>query len=79
MGFKQNWNIVDIVRQINSMAYESNSPHNDGFTGFGIKQDLYRIKWIVDDALKRCPHFVGEEEFIEKHEHQELIKILKGN
>lgn len=79
MGFKKNWNVIDIVSQINIMTLECRSPLNDGFTQWGIKQDLLRIKWILDDALNRCPTFVGEEEFIEKHEQDVTIKILKGN
>jgi len=79
MGFKKNWNVIDIVSQINIMTLECRSPLNDGFTQWGIKQDLLRIKWILDDALNRCPTFAGEEEFIEKHEQDVTIKILKGN
>jgi hypothetical protein len=79
MGFKKNWNVIDIVSQINIMTLECRSPLNDGFTQWGIKQDLLRIKWILDDALNRCPTFVGEEEFIEKYEQDVTIKILKGN
>jgi hypothetical protein len=79
MGFKQNWNVIDIVSQLNTMSYECSTTYNDGFTQWGIKQDLLRIKWILDDALARCPTFVDEAEFIEKHDRDVTIKILKGN
>lgn len=79
MGFKKNWNVIDIVTQINVMTAECTSGYNDGFTQWGIKQDLLRIKWILDDALGRCSTFAGEEEFVKKHDHDVLIKILKGN
>jgi hypothetical protein len=79
MGFKKDWNVVDIVSQINRMSYSCSSTMTDGFVGWGIKQDLLRIKWILDDALERCPTFVDEAEFIEKHEQDVTIKILKGN
>jgi hypothetical protein len=78
MGFKQNWNVVDVVTQINTMSYECSSAYNDGFVAWGIKQDLLRIKWILDDALARCPTFVDEAEFIDRHEKDVLIKILKN-
>lgn len=79
MGFNKDWNVIDIVSQINRMSYNCASPYTDGFNGWGIKQDLLRIKWILDDALARCPTFVDEAEFIEKHDQDVTIKILKGN
>jgi hypothetical protein len=78
MGFQKRYNVVDIVSQINTMSYECSSPMTDGFNAWGIKQDLLRIKWILDDALARCPTFVDEAEFVDKHEKDVLIKILKN-
>jgi len=78
MGFKKSWDVPDIARQINTLAHEANSPYNDGFIGWGCKQDLYRIKWIVEDAIKRCSVFAGEEEFLKKHDQQMVERILKG-
>jgi len=77
MGFKKNWDITDIARQINILSYEISSPYNDGFIGWGCKQDLYMIKWIVEDALRRCPNFSGEEEWLREQEKKKVIKILK--
>lgn len=77
MGFKKNWNVMDVASQINTMAYECSSSYNDGFVAWGVKQDLYRIKWVLDAALRRCPTFTPEEEFVKKHEHEEILKILK--
>ena len=79
MGFKKSWDVADVARQINSAAYECASPYNDGYTGFYTKQDLYRIKWILEDALKRCPSFVGEEEWLREQEKKQVIKILSQN
>jgi hypothetical protein len=77
MGFKKSWDVPDIARQINILAYEANSPYNTGFIGWGCKQDLYRIKWMVEDALKRCGTYELEEEFLKRHEQEEIIKLLK--
>jgi hypothetical protein len=77
MGFKKNWDMADIARQINVLAYESSSARNDGYVGWGCKQDLYRIKWLVDDAIKRCPNFSPEEEWLREQEKQKVIRILK--
>jgi hypothetical protein len=79
MGFKKSWSVEDIARQVNTMTYEANSGYNDGFVGWGIKQDLYRIKWIVDDALKRCSTYAPEDEWLREHEKKKVIKILSND
>jgi hypothetical protein len=48
----------------------------DGFSTWPIKQDLYQIKWAVDAALKDCPNYSGEAEWLKEQEQRQLIKIL---
>ena len=79
MSFIKRWDVANIAQQINTMTYEANSGYTDGFVGWGIKQDLYRIKWLVDDALKRCSHYSPEDEWLREHEKQKVIKILKDD
>lgn len=76
MGHKYQINISEIAGQINSAAYEASSGYNDGFIGWGYKQDLYRLKWILEDALKRCPTFGPEQEWLKEQEQKKIIKIL---
>jgi hypothetical protein len=76
MGHKLQINVTDIAGQINRAAYECTSPYNDGFIGWGYKQDLYRIKYILEDALKRCPTYVGEEEWLREQDKKKVIKYL---
>ena len=76
MGHKYQIDITSIAGQINSAAYECSSPYNDGFVGWGYKQDLYRLKWILDDALKRCPTYSPEEEWLREHDKKKVIKYL---
>lgn len=73
----KNWSVEDIVRQINSAYYACTDPRMDGFVTWGYKQDLYRIKCILDDAIKKCPTFYGEEEWLREQEKTRVIKILK--
>ena len=79
MGHKFQINVADIARQINVAAYESGSAYNDGYIGWGYKQDLYRLKWILEDALKRCPSFSPEQEWLKEQEQKKIIKILSEN
>jgi hypothetical protein len=76
MGFKKALDVANVAQQINGAAYECSSPYNDGYTAFYTKQDLYRIKWILEDALNRCPTFVGENEWLREQEKKQVIKIL---
>jgi hypothetical protein len=77
MGFKFSYNITDAAREINAAAYDASNPRNDGFTAWGAKQDLYRLKWILEDALRRCPTFSPEKEWLREQEKKKVIKYLK--
>jgi len=79
MGYKKNWDVANVAQQINTMVYEMNSGRTDGFVGWGIKQDLYRIKWLAEDALKRSSAFSGEKEWLREQEQKKIIKILKDD
>lgn len=80
MGFKKNWDIPDIIRQINSMARDCQSPYTDGFLGWSIKQDLYEIKFILDKSIQQSPNFgETEKEWLKTQEKKKIIKILKGD
>jgi hypothetical protein len=77
MSFKKSWDASDIMSQIQSLSRECTSPHNDGYTGWYCKQDLYQIQEAVNEALRRCPTFSGEQEWLTEREQQRIIKILK--
>jgi hypothetical protein len=78
MGFRKQWNIADVARQINIARMESTAPQNDGFTQLMAKQDLYKIKWIVEDAIHACPNF-GETEaqWLHEQEQKQILDILR--
>lgn len=79
MSFIKKWDVADISRQINTAAYECSSPYNDGFNAWGVKQDLYRMKWLIEDALRRCPQFSPEEDWLREQEKKKVIRILKDD
>ena len=76
MGHKYQINVAEVARQINAAAYEASSSYNDGFISWGYKQDLYRLKWILEDALRRCPEFGPEHEWLREQEKKKVINIL---
>mgnify|MGYP007019966489 FL=1 len=78
MGFKKSWDVSNITSQIHSLSRECNSPHNDGFTAWGCKQDLLIIQQLINEAIKVSPNF-GEMEadWLKSQEQKRIIKILK--
>jgi hypothetical protein len=79
VGFKKNWDVGEVTSQINNMIRECRSPYNDGYTGWYIKQDLYQIKFVLDEALRNCPDFgTTEQEWLTDQEQKRIIKHLKS-
>lgn len=77
MGFHKPMDYNSVHHQIYLAGVELNSPYNDGWTQWGLKQDLYKIKWLVDAILKDSSTFVGEEEFLRENEQKEMWRTLK--
>lgn len=77
MGYRKPINVAEIVSQIRMAAYECSDLRSEGWTAFGLKQDLYQIKWAIDDAIRRCPIFVDEDVWLREQEQKRLIEILK--
>ena len=73
------WNPKDIIRQIQTMYYNATDPRMDGFVTWPIKQDLYRLKWLIDESLAKSSTYVGEAEWLEEEEKKRVWKILKNN
>jgi hemerythrin len=53
------------------------STYNDGFTQWEIKKELYEIKWVLDEMLKRQPTFNDEEEWLEENHKKRVWSELK--
>ena len=83
MGYKYTYtssDLADIVGTVNRVSRDACNSSNDGFIAFGAKQDLYRLKWIIDDALKKCPSFSSvETDWLKEQEQKKIIKILKDD
>ncbi len=77
MGFRKPMDYNSVHHQVYMAGVELHSPYNDGYTQWAIKQDLYRIKWLVDNILKDSPTFSGEEEFLKDHEQHVMWKTLQ--
>ncbi len=77
MSFKITWNADSIIRDLQACTHQVNNAYNDGFVSWGCKQDLYRVKYALDEMLSRSVRFAGEDEWIQKLEAERSWKILK--
>jgi hypothetical protein len=77
MGFRKPMDYNSVHHQVYMAGVELHSPYNDGYTQWAIKQDLYKIKWLVDAILKDSGSFSGEEEFLKEHEQTVMWKTLQ--
>ena len=52
-----NMDVPYCTSQIRKAIVEMNSAHNDGYVRWGVKQDLYLLKFMLDDVLENAPTF----------------------
>jgi hypothetical protein len=78
MGFRKPMDYTSVQHQIYMAGVELHSPYNDGYNQWAIKQDLYRIKWLVDAILKDSGEFTDEAEFVKEHEQKVMWRTLKS-
>ena len=55
----------------------ANDPYVTGFVNWPCKQDLYRVKFAVDEMLRNTSTFAGEDEWLLQQEKEKMWKILK--
>ena len=73
----KDWNREKIEQEIWKIKFAATDPKMDGFTTWGCKQDLIRLKYYIEDALEDCSTYVGEQEFIDQLEAERTFKVLQ--
>ena len=62
------------------MYFGATDPHVTGWNNWPCKQDLYRVKFAVDEMLANTSGFSGEEEWLEEQrverEQKQIWKAL---
>ena len=71
------WNVEDIKREINKIAWAECDNYSDGWSTWKCKQDLYDILWYVEEKLSKCSTYADEEEYVKNHQFQVMWDILK--
>jgi hypothetical protein len=59
------------------MYVGANDPHMTGWVNWPCKQDLYRVKFAVDEMLQNTSSFAGEQEWLEELQKEKVWKALK--
>jgi len=71
------WNVDGVINECRKMYYGANDSYETGWNNWPCKQDLYRVKFAVDEMLEKISNFAGEEEWLQEQEAERIIKILK--
>ena len=72
------WNVDRVIGECQKMYRGANDPYMTGFVNWPCKQDLYRVKFAVDEMLEKTSGFVGEEEWLKEQEKEKMWKALNG-
>ncbi len=75
-----NWNVNSVINELGKMYMGANDPHVTGWNNWPCKQDMYRVKFALDEMLAKTPTFAGEEEWLEEQrverEKQQVWKAI---
>ena len=74
----KDWSVDLVLSQCQRMYHGATDPHMTGFVNWPCKQDLYRVKFAVDEMLKNTSRFSGEDEWLLEQEQQQMWKVLKS-
>ena len=74
-----NWNVNKVIADCQKMYHGANDPYETGWNNWPCKQDLYRVKFAVDEMLKKTATFVDEEQWLaEQQTEREKNQVWKA-
>ena len=76
MGFQKPMDYNSVHHQIYLAGVELHSPYNDGWNQWAIKQDLHKLKWLIDEIMADSPTFAGEEVFLIEHDQSKMWRTF---
>ena len=74
----KDWNVTQVIGECQKMYFGATDPHMTGFVNWPCKQDLYRVKFAVDEMLAKTSKFSVEDEWLLEQEQQQMWKVLKS-
>ena len=70
------WNVDDVIHQCKKMHWGATDPYVTGWNNWPCKQDLYRVKFYLDELLKSCPTYSVEQEWLDQIEKDKVWNAL---
>jgi hypothetical protein len=70
------WNVDKVIAECHKMYRGAIDPYETGFVNWPCKQDLYRVKFAIDEMLEKTSGFAGEEEWLEQLKKEKMWKAL---
>ena len=72
----KSWNADQVIAECHQMYIGANDPYVTGWNNWPCKQDLYRVKFAVDEMLAKTSRFSGEDEWLLEQEKDKMWKRL---
>jgi hypothetical protein len=72
----KNWSADQVISELQKIYFATTDPRMDGFITWGYKQDLYRVQFALEDMMKRCPKYHGEQEWLDERQKELVWKAL---
>ena len=72
----KHWDVNRVISECQQMYFGANDPHVTGWVNWPCKQDLYRVKFAVDEMLAKISRFSGEDEWLLEQEKDKMWKRL---
>jgi hypothetical protein len=72
----KHWDANRVISECQQMYFGANDPHVTGWVNWPCKQDLYRVKFAVDEMLAKTSRFSGEDEWLLEQEKDKMWKQL---
>ena len=64
----RDWNVDQIISELEKCYWATTDPRMDGFSTWSCKQDLYRVKFALDEMLNNCPTYAPEQEWLDQQQ-----------
>jgi len=72
------WNVNRVIADCQKMYHGATDHYETDWNNWPCKQDLYRVKFAVDEMLRNTSDFAGELEWLEEQKKEKVWKALKN-
>lgn len=69
----------DVESYLQHAMFNATDPRLDGWSTFGYKQNIYRVKFLAEEMLAKCSTYTGEEEWLQEIKTERALKELGYN